>query len=150
MSNAVPNSFKTMLWKGQIVGLTHVFKMILMQAGFAFNKDTHRAYADISTSEVPNGNGYTTGGITLSGITITTNDTDDRTEVRWTNVQWVASGGSIVASGAIIYDDSTATGSGHDFTDAIVSYKDAGGAITATDGTPIIISNIMETAEDKT
>ena len=37
-----------------------------------------------------------------------------------------------------------------DYTDAIVSYKDAGGDITAVDGTPIIITNVMETSEDIT
>jgi hypothetical protein len=148
MANQVPNSFKGMLWKGQITGLTDSFKMILMQPGFVFNKDSHHAYADVSASEVVTGVGYTVGGVALTGVAITVDDAEDRVEVTWTNAQWTASGGTISTSGAIIFNDSTATGSGDDYTDAIVSYKDAGGTIAAVDGTPLVVSSIMETIED--
>lgn len=150
MANAVPNSFKGMLWKGQNTGLTDVYKMLLMKPGFIFDQDNHHDYADVIADELDNGNGYTTGGITLTGISISINDTSDRVEVTFNNAQWNASGGTLQASGAIIYNDSTATGSGDDYTDAIVSYKDAGGTLSAVDGTPIIVSSIMETIEDQT
>lgn len=149
MANQVPNSWKVMLFKGQCAGLTDVFRLILMQPGFVFNKDTHHAYADVLASELPTGNGYTAGGVTLTGVSLTANDTLDRAELRWGNVMITASGGTLTSSGGIIYNDSTATGSGDDYTDAIVSYKDAGGNIAAVDGTPIIFSAIMETIEDK-
>jgi len=148
MSNQVPNSFKAMLWKGQIAGEDDVFKIILMQDGFVFDQTNHNAYADVSADELASGNGYTVGGATLTGVDISINDTLDRLEVTWNDATWNASGGSLQASGAIIYNNSTAT-PGDDYTKAIVSYKDAGGTITATDGTPIIISSIMETIEDK-
>jgi len=144
MANQVPNSFKSMLYKGQISALTDTFKIILMQTGFVFDKDNHHCYADISADELATGNGYTAGGIILNNAAVTTNNTDNRSELTFDNAQWNASGGSIVTSGAIIYNDSTDTSSGDDYTDAIVSYKDAGGDITATDGTPIIISSIKE------
>jgi len=150
MSNQVPNSFKAMLWKGQIAGLTDTFKIILMQDGFVFDQDSHHCYADVIANELPTGNGYTQGDKTLTGVDITTNDIADRVEVTWGNAQWNASGGSLSASGAIIYNDSTDTGGGDDYTDAIVSYKDAGGTITAIDTTPIIVSSIMETIGDLT
>ena len=150
MANAVPNSFKAMLWKGQITGLTDVHKMILMQPGFVFDQDNHHCYADIIADELVAGNGYTAGGITLTGISISVNDTSNRAEVTFSNAQWNASGGTLQASGAIIFNDSTDTGSGDDYTDAIESYKDAGGTLTAVDGTPIIVSSIMETIEDQT
>ena len=149
MANQVPNSFKVMLWKGQIAGLTDVFKIILMKDGFVFNKDNHNCYADVSASELVTANGYTAGGATLTGIGIAVNDTLDRAETTWNNAQWDATGGSLQASGAIIFNDSTDTGGGDDYTDAIVAYKDAGGTITAVDGTPIIVSSIMETIEDQ-
>ena len=148
MANSVPNSFKVMLWKGQISGLTDTFKIILMQDGFTFDQDNHHAYADVAASELPTGNGYVAGGTALTGIDISVNDTLNRVEVTWNNVTWNATGGVLQASGAIIYDDST-DDSSDDYTDAIVSYKDAGGTITAADGTPIIISSIMETIEDQ-
>ena len=51
MANEVPNSFKTMLWKGQITALTDTFKVILLEAGFTFDKDSHHCYADVSAYE---------------------------------------------------------------------------------------------------
>jgi len=151
MANGVPNSAKVMFQKGQIAvsdkagtGAADTFKIILMAPGFVFDKDTHNAYADVSASEVANGNGYTTGGITLTGISCTVDNVSDQAVTTWNNVQWTASGGAISASGAIIFDDSTDVAT-DDETDAIISYKDAGGTITATDGTPIIISSIKET-----
>jgi len=145
MANQVPNAWKSQLWYPY---LGETFKMILMGPGFIFNKDTHYTYADVITSEVASGNGYTTGGATLSGILRTLNTVDDRCEVAWDNAQWNASGGSIITSGAVIYMVKAAGGI-YERTNPIVSYKDAGGTITATDGTPIIISAVMETVEDK-
>ena len=148
MANQVPNSFKVMLWKGQITGESDVFKIILMQDGFVFDKDAHHGYADVLASEVVEGNGYVAGGETLTGISITVDNTLDRAEITWNNAQWNATGGSLQASGAIIYNDSTDAAGTDDYTDAIVSYKDAGGTITAVNGTPVVVSSIMETVED--
>ena len=57
-------------------------------------------YAGV-TNEVANGNGYTTGGasitLTLSGTTTVTVDIE-------TDPTWTASGGSIVARFAVIYE----------------------------------------------
>jgi hypothetical protein len=151
MANQVPNSAKVMYRKGQIkdsdmagTGSADTFKMILLAPGFVFDKDNHNSYADVIAFEVPNGNGYTTGGITLTGVTCVVDDTADQAKTSWSNVQWNASAGSISASGAIIFDDTT-DGVTSDYADAIISYKDALGTITATDGTPIIFSSIKET-----
>jgi len=119
-----------------------------MQTGFVFDKDAHHCYADVSAYELPTGNGYTAGGIDLTGVSVVVDDTEDRAEVGWNNAQWNAVGGTLVTSGAIIFDDDTDDGAGDDYTDAIVSYKDANGDITITDGTPIVVSSIMETLED--
>jgi len=156
MSNQVPNSFKAMLWKGQIkatdkagTAAVDVFKIILMQSGFVFDPVNHKCYADVSASELPTGNGYTAGGATLTGVNLIVDDGEGRSELTWDNVTWNATGGSLTTSGAIIFDDSTDVAT-DDQTDAIAAYKDAGGDITAVDGTPIIIGNIMEALEDVT
>ena len=150
MANQVPNSFKAMLWKAQIDGLNDTFKIILMQDGFTFNQDDHNCYADVIDHELTTGNGYTQGTYELTGVSIDIDDVADIIEVSWNNATWNATGGSLSASGAIIYNDTTATGDGDDYTDAIVSYKDAGGTITAVDTTPIIVSSIKETIGDLT
>jgi len=141
MANTSPNSFKKMLLKGDITSLSDTFKIILMKAGFTFDKDTHHAYANVSTNEVANGLGYTTGGQELAGVSLDINNANDTATLSWTYAEWTAAGGSLVASGAIIYDDSTAT-PGDDYADAIVSYIDFGETKTVLDGTLLRIQNL--------
>lgn len=148
MANQVPNSLKTMLWKGQIDAENDTFKIILMDLGFVFDKDNHNAYTDVSAWELPSGNGYTAGGATLTLDDITTDDTEDRCEVTFLNAMWTASGGPISTSGAIIYNDSTDSAGTDDYTDAIVLYLDANGVQVTPDGAALTISNIMLTAQD--
>ena len=152
MANQVPNSFKAMLWKGQINATSttsggDTFKIILMRDGFVFNSDDHNCYADVLTDELVTGNGYTQGTLELTGVSIDIDDVADVVNVTWNNATWNATGGSLSASGAIIYDDTTDSATA-DYTDAIVSYKDAGGTITAVDTTPIIVSSIKEVLGD--
>jgi len=140
MANEIANYAKGMLLKGQISS-SDTFKIILMKSGFVFNKDTHQDYAGVLANEIANGSGYITGGVTLSGATVTVSITLDAATLSWSIPIWTASGGSFVASGAIIYDDSTATGDGDDYTDAIVSYIDFGGDITTVAGQLLQITN---------
>jgi len=137
-----------MLWKGQINGATDTFKVILMQIGFVFDKDNHQDYNDVSSWELPDGNGYSTGGQALTGNTVYTDDIEDRCEVTFNNATWTASGGPLSTVGAIIFNDSTDSGGGDDYTDAICTFLDAGGTQTVADGAALTISNIMLTAED--
>jgi len=148
MANQLSNSAKTMLWKGQINAATDTFKMVLMDLGFTFDKDNHKKYTDISTFELPTGNGYTAGGVTLILNAITTDNVEDRCEVTFQNAQWTASGGSLAVVGAIIYNDSTNSSSGDDYTDAVICWLDANGVQTVADGAALTVSNIMLTGED--
>lgn len=136
MTTEASNRIKYLLATKAISFLTDTFKIILMDTGFTFDKDAHHLYADVSGSELANGNGYTTGGNTLAGVAVTEDDTDDRTEVTWNNSSWTAAGGSIGPTpGAIIYDDTVAG-------DPIVGYIDFGGEQTQADGGTCTISNI--------
>jgi hypothetical protein len=56
------------------------------------------------TGEVASGNGYTTGGITVSPLAL--NGTTSVTVKFGTNPTWTASGGSIVARFAVVYESS--------------------------------------------
>jgi len=110
-----------------------------MQSGFVFNKDTHHGYADVSASELATANGYTANTKTLAGVAVTEDDTDDRCEITWSNVQWTASGGSIGPTpGAIIFDDTVAAPQA----DPIIGYIDFGGDQTQADGGTATISNV--------
>ena len=136
MASYASNKIKYLLATGAIDFSSDTFKIILMDSGFSFDIDDHETYSDVSGDELSNGNGYTTGGNTLSGVSVTEDDTDDRTEVTWNNTSWTASGGSIGPTpGAIIYDDTHAS-------DAIVGYIDFGGEQTQADGGTGTIANI--------
>lgn len=144
MANVISNTFKGMLLKGQMA-LADSYKIILMQDGFTFNNATDFAYNNVVARELATAYGYTAGGIALTGATVTVDQSTNVAKLAWTNAQFNASGGALVTSGAIIYNDSTATGNGDDYTDAIVMYIDAGGTLVATDGTPLIIHDIYLT-----
>lgn len=136
MATTVANRLKYALATKKIDFSADSFKIILMISGFVFNKDTHHGYADVSASELATGNGYTQNTKTLSGVTVTEDDTDDRTEVTWSNATWTASGGDIGPTpGAIVFDD-TATD------DPIVMYIDFGGNQTQSNGGVATIANV--------
>lgn len=131
MANQAANRAKYLFSSAGIDFSTHVFKLILMQAGFVFNKDTHHQYSDVSASELATANGYTAGGYTLAGITRTENDVDDRTDITWNNVTVTAVGGSIgPTDGAIIYDDSDGNDSLVGYIDFLADYTQASGGTT--------------------
>ena len=107
MASTVANKARYELCTGNIDFSSDTFKIILMASGFTFDPDTHHGYADVSASELANGNGYTTGGNTLAGVAVTENDTTNLCEVTWNNTTWTASGGSIGPTpGAIIFEPS--------------------------------------------
>jgi len=136
MATEAANKVKYKLANAEIDFGSDTFKIILMDTGFTFNKDTHHDYGDVSGSELASGNGYSTGGNTLGGVAVTEDDTDDRTEITWNNSSWTASGGNIGPTpGAIILDDTHAS-------DIIVGYIDFGGEQTQADGGTCTISNI--------
>lgn len=91
------NSRTNMLNGNQAIG-TDTFKMALFQSTSNIGA-TSNAYSGL-TNEVANANGYTTGGASvtesLSGTTTVT--------VAITDASWTASGGSIVARFAVVYE----------------------------------------------
>jgi len=136
VSATVANKIKYLLATKQIDFSSDTFKCCLMNTTFTFDKDAHHYCGDISSDELANGNGYTTGGQTLSGVTVTENDPADRTDVAWNNPTWTASGGSIGGScGAIVYDDTVTD-------NPIVGYIDFDSTQTAAAGENFLISTI--------
>jgi len=99
-------------------GLTDSFKQEMLQAGQNLATDTlkmalYTAFADIgqlttvytTDNEVATGNGYTAGGETMTGVTISTQTTGSNAGtvyVNFNNVSW--SGANFVARGALIYN----------------------------------------------
>lgn len=99
-------SFREYLGDATIDLDTHTFKVMLTSSTYTPNAATHTVKADV-TNELSTANGYTAGGATLgsvtwsrSGGTVTFDAAD---------TQWTASGGSITARYAVIYDDTAAS-----------------------------------------
>lgn len=109
---------------------THTFKIMLVN-NYTYDS-TDEDLVHIGSVEIANGNGYSTGGAALTGVTfafgggVTKWDADD--------VSWSASGGTIgVTDGAILYDDSATD-------DKLVCYIDFGQDESAGDGTDFKIT----------
>lgn len=133
MASVMNNNIKAAFIDALLNGAT--VKMILMATGFSYDIDADDGYADVSASELANGNGYTTGGVMMSGYAVAIDDVNDRADATWSNITWTASGGSIGPSpGAIPYIDSHVS-------DLCIGYIDFGTDQTATDGGTFAINN---------
>ncbi len=100
------------------------YKVKLLTAA-TFNA-THTTLAATGGTEASNA-GYTAGGATLSGVTVTTVTTNDAA-FDANDVTWTASGGALDAAYAIIYNDT-------DTDDPPVAFIDFGGTESAGSGT---------------
>jgi hypothetical protein len=138
MPSAIANNWKELLAYGIPNYNTNTFKIILMRAGFTFDKDNHEEYADVLAQELSTALGYTIGGQTLAGISITNDPVLDRTRIKWNNPSWAVTGGNLQAAGAIIFDDSVAAPD----IDPIVAYIDFGGIKTTYNGGTFTIANV--------
>ena len=136
MANVTHNKGKFQLASGLIDFSANTFKIILMDNTYVPNIDTDEFLSDVSAKELADGNGYTTGGATLAGVTITEDDTNDRANVAWNTVTWTASGGDIGPSPyAVIFKDT-----GVAATSAIIGSIDFSGDKTVTDGQDFILT----------
>lgn len=102
ISQAMPTSFKKELMEA-VHNFSNpggnTFKIALFTSSATLGAAT-TAYS--TSNEVANGNGYTTGGNTLSSVTPTTSSTTaftDFADTTWTNA-------TITANGALIYNSS--------------------------------------------
>lgn len=100
------NHFKADLLRGVYDLDTDTIKVALT-SGYTFNPDNNHGYGDL-TGEIT-GAGYTAGGKSLTGLTITTNDTGDYGKWDAGDVTWTSLATNTIDS-AIAYDDTVVTG----------------------------------------
>lgn len=94
------NSTRTKLLNNQFDIDSDTFKCALFTSSSNISA-TSTTYAGL-TGQVSNANGYVTGGVTVSPLTLTGTTS---VQVRFgTNPSWTASGGSIVARFAVVYE----------------------------------------------
>lgn len=98
--------------------LTDTFKCALVVNTYTPNQDTHTFWSDVSANELGTGNGYTTGGVTLSTKTLTYDSASNTTRMDAADPAW-----TFVATKtfkyAVVYKD-TGVGS----TSPVLAYLD--------------------------
>jgi hypothetical protein len=114
---------------------THTFKIILCLSTSNIATTSIDGYATV-TNEVTTANGYTQGDKTLTSVTWT----ESSGTVTWDSADpvWTASGGSITARFAAVYNDSQAA----PVADPIVCHSlldNAPADVTATDGNTLTV-----------
>lgn len=97
-------SFKSQMVQGQQNLATNTLKMALYTGFATLNPDT-TVYS--VTNEIT-GTGYTAGGVTMSGVTISTN-ADGVVYINFNNVVWTSA--SFTTRGALIYNASQSNAS---------------------------------------
>lgn len=138
MSSQTANNYKELLFLGIIDYSSDVFKIMLMEPGFAFSRSAHEEYADVSAFELPTALGYTVGGATLAGYALVNDPVLAAGIASWNNVAWVIAGGDLQACGAIIYDFTVAAPD----LKPIVGFIDFGSTMTTYNGGTFTIANI--------
>ena len=127
------HSAKKSIGDGTIDLDTHTFKAALFLSTSNANTLTNTLLADL-TNQHANANGYTTGGVALTGVTWVTATSTTTWDAN--NPSWTATGGSITARFGVIYDD-TATG---DPLVCVCLLDTTPADVTATDGNTFLIT----------
>lgn len=119
------HEFKNNLGNGAIDLDSHTFKAVLSNSAPSAANDDE--LADIT--QIANGNGYTTGGVTLTSVTwLETGSGLGVWRFTCADFSWTASGGTIGPFQYVVLYDDTATN------DKLVGYLDYGTPISVTNG----------------
>lgn len=116
---ALFNAYKVAAVKGQINVTSDTIKVMLLTSSYTPNVTNQTYYTDISANEA-SGTGYTAGGVVLSGISVTQDNTNNRAVVTATNPSW--SGATISNFRYVVLFKWTGTGS----TSQLIGYYDLG------------------------
>jgi len=100
MASVVYNSFKNAIMGGGINLSADTVKVALVSA-YTPDIDNDTTYADIS-GEIIGSTGYTTGGNTLTNLSLSQDNTDNEGVWDADDITWTAA--TITASAAVIYD----------------------------------------------
>jgi hypothetical protein len=155
MANGIVSWFRQALLKAlnkEIDFDTDEIKVMLTETGYTPNLNTHD-YKDDVTNELANGNGYTTGGVTLAGKTITYTAADALAKARADSTNY--SLGDIVRPAAgnghiyrcIVAGESGVGApvwpvvSGQTVVDGAVTWAECGGGVIKLDANDILWAN---------
>jgi len=124
MASGIYNRCKYNWMAGVVDMVNDTIKIILLTSTHTFDAD-HDILTDVNTNEI-SGTGYSTGGNTLSGKTVTQDDTNDLAVFDATDTSWTTA--TFTARHAVLVDD-TVSG------DPLLCSIDFGTDKTVTGGT---------------
>lgn len=116
--------------------LTDTIKAALCTSSYSPDQDAHTFFSDI-TNEIPGGNGYTAGGVSLGTKSINYDPTGNIMSLRAGTSSWSAA--SFTARYAVVYKDT-----GTAATSSLLGYVDFGSDQTVNNGTFSIIWDATE------
>jgi hypothetical protein len=106
MPDIIYNQFQGAIASGVIDWENDNLRAALV-SGNIYDPDKDDDYwSDVSQYEIHNGNGYTISGYLVTG-SLSVQDGSDNVKYDITDPTWTASGDSIIASGCVLYDQST-------------------------------------------
>ena len=105
---------------------TDTIKVMLCTSAYTPNQDTHQYKASVTNEVV--GTGYTAGGATLTGVTVTYTAGTNTLAIDAADVSWASS--TITARYAVIYDGTPGT----DATRPLIAYVDFGADVPSSGG----------------
>lgn len=128
MASGVYNNFKAQVMTGKydLGAAGDTIKVALLNNSHAFTA-TNDVWTNVSANEI-SGTGYTAGGMTLAGQTVTIDDGDNEGVFDGNDTAWTSA--SFTAYHAVVYVDATGT-----VNDDLILSIDFGGAQTVTTGT---------------
>lgn len=113
--------------KGSIDLDTDTFKIMLTTSAYTPNQDTDDFRNDV-TNEIT-GTGYTAGGATLSGVSVTYDAASNQVRISWTDPTWTTA--TFTARTAVIYKSRGGLSSA----DELVAYCTEASDVTSTAAT---------------
>lgn len=126
MASEVVNDVKRKAIQSLVDGAT-ALTIMLLDDNHITNIDNQVTIDDVNTNEVT-GTGYTAGGQAIANPVAVVDNTNNRGELSFDDITWDASGGTLAAAYAVLYDD-TGTAS----SSTIWAIYDFGGLQTADD-----------------
>ncbi len=96
----------------------HTLKAILMNNTFTFDRDAHANLSDVADDQIATGSGYTQNDKTLTTVSVSEDDANDRAQLTCDDPTWTASGGDIGPFGATVIIDESVVESTEFFTTA--------------------------------
>ena len=136
MAATLSNHFRYMLATKKIDFANDVFLAIILDDTFVFDPDTHATLPDITAKQLATGNGYTQNNKTLTGVSVSEDDSINRCKITWADPTWAASGGEIGPLQSVAIVDDTTTD------DTVVGCITNDLVITVPDGKSFTVTDI--------